>query len=571
MRKQARIVVALALGALAAAGPVEPARAQPFAGGGGGMPNLAGVVGKPLPDRGMPTGTVSVRVARKTPANAVVDVEVQAIIKNAGGDMRRRTAKTDSGGRALFEGLVPGEAFHAEVKVDGETLATDTFSMPPVGGVRTMLISGLASTPGRAENEPAGEQSGAAGGEQAGESDAQRFSLGATAGKVVPDAALPDKTLDLRLFDEGGAPIPNHPVQLGMVDTRNQVVVIRGKSDATGVARFANLATGKSTGYAAVMDWHGMRLGTAPFAMPDHGGSHGEIRAMARTADPSVVTIGAGGRVVFQMREDHLQVLEFLPLENTSEKMFDPSPGALEIPLPKEFVNAEPQESERKIDVRANHGVAVHGPIVPRGAIIGGGSDAAKNAGQEVVFGFELPYHGDTRTLEQAMPNGIGPFTLIIEQAQGRDITVEGSGVGKRESRPLGGHTYWVMPVAAVSPGGTLELTLHGLPSTDSSGRNIAGGLALALIAGAIAFARPPKRLARGPAGAKGRTVEQERAELIAARERLYADLVAMERERTGTGAGSPAQAATDRRKQLVTRLEQTYRDLAALDERTAA
>src|SRR5581483_9512175 len=121
--------------------------------------------------------------------------------------------KTDSSGRALFEGLVPGEEFRAEVKVDGETLATDTFTLPPVGGIRTMLIGALGSTPGAADNAP----EGAAAGDQAGkgaDADAQRFSLGATAGKVVPDPALPDKTLELRLLDEAGAPIANHPVLL---------------------------------------------------------------------------------------------------------------------------------------------------------------------------------------------------------------------------------------------------------------------------------------------------------------------------------------------------------------------
>ena len=42
---------------------------------------------------------ISVRVARKMPANPVADVEVTAIIRNAGGDMRKRTAKTDGEGR----------------------------------------------------------------------------------------------------------------------------------------------------------------------------------------------------------------------------------------------------------------------------------------------------------------------------------------------------------------------------------------------------------------------------------------------------------------------------------------
>ena len=156
MRREARLLLtALALCALAF--PAPRAAAQPFAGGGGGgMPNLRAISGQPLPDQGMPAGTVSVRVARKIPANGVAGVEVAAIIKNAGGDMRKRTLKTDPGGRVLFESLAPGDEFHAEVTVDGELLQTLTFPVPPQGGVRTLLIAGLGPAPaGGAEDAQA--------------------------------------------------------------------------------------------------------------------------------------------------------------------------------------------------------------------------------------------------------------------------------------------------------------------------------------------------------------------------------------------------------------------------------
>ena len=139
-------------------------RAQPMmgGGGGGGMPDLSQIVGRPLPDRGMPTGTVSVRVGRKLPANAVADTEVSAIIKNAGGDLRKRALKTDDTGRVLFEGMSPGDEFHAEVTVDGERLKTETFTMPPVGGLRTMLISGVAGGGGGGAPAPAAPAAAAA-------------------------------------------------------------------------------------------------------------------------------------------------------------------------------------------------------------------------------------------------------------------------------------------------------------------------------------------------------------------------------------------------------------------------
>jgi hypothetical protein len=532
------IAIALAIGS-------APARAQPFAGG--GMPNLAEIVGRALPDAGMPTGTVSVRVSRRTPATAVAGVEVAAIIKTAGGDLRRRSEKTDAGGRVLFEGMVPGDEFHAEVKVDGETLRTETFTLPAEGGLRTMLIAELGKPGGAAPPADAATNPEAA---------APGFTLGASVGVAQGDARLPTGTLEVTVHDENGAPIANQPVLLGMIDKTNKIDVRRAPSDANGVARFTGLPTGENTGYAAVLEWKGARLGTAPFAMPVSGGASGEIRALTRTADPAVMTIGAGGRVVVQMHEDTLQFLEMLPLENTSDKMFDPGPGAVEIPLPQGFVGAEAQEGDRKVDVRQNHGIAVHGPFAPKQAIAG---TTNRNAGHEVAFGFVLPYHGSTRDFVQPMPNGIGPFTLIAEEVPG--ISIHGPGIGGRQERELGGKKYWVMPVEAVPPGGALSFTIGGLPATESTGRNVAGVLALALVAGAVLFARRPS-------GGAGPVVAPDaREKLVERRESLFSDLVALEAAARASGKAAPA----DRRQQIVTRLEGVYRELAALDQPRAA
>ncbi len=540
----------LPLTALAAAlAAAAPAAAQPMMGGsmGGGMPNLREVVGRPLPDVGMPAGTVSVRVARQMPSNGVAGAEVSAVIKNAGGDLRRRTEKTDADGRAMFEGMAPGDEFHAEVTVDGERLETQTFTLPAQGGLRTMLIAALG-----AGGPPA------AGGAAPAAGDDGHFTLGATAGVAVADASLATGRLEVHLFDERGAAIPGQTVLLGMVDKSNKIEVRKAKSDAAGVARFADLPRGDGTGYAAILEWHGMRLGTAPFPMPESGGARAEIRALGRTADPAVMTIGQGGRVIVQMHQDNLQFLEMFPLENTSDKMFDPGPGAIEIPLPDGFVGAEAQESDRKVDVRQNHGMAVHGVFAPQRSMVG---TTAKNAGNEVVFGFVLPYHGETRAFAQPMPNGIGPFTLITEQIPG--LTVTGPGIGERQERELGGRKYWVMPGDAIPRGGVLQFTLAGLPATDATGRNVAGVLALLLVGGAVVFGRRPKA---GASGGKGADPATARARLVDRREATFADLVALERQ--GRAAGG---AAGERRQQLVGRLEQIYRDLAALDEHQPA
>jgi hypothetical protein len=556
MRRQALIVAAAAVLAAPAVRAQPLMGAGPGAGAAGGMPDLSRVVGRPLPDPGMPPGTVSVRVARKMPVNAVAGVEVSAIIKNAGGDLRKRALTTDDSGRVLFEGIQAGGEFKAEVNVDGEHLQTETFTMPSQGGLRTMLISGLAGGAGGGGEDADGEQ---AAGAPAAEGNPRGFSLGATAGNAVPDPALPVGTLEIRLHDEKDAPIANHPIVLGMVNKQGGVDVRRAASDAAGLARFTGLPIGKETGFAAVIDWHGVRLNTAPFAMPDGSGARADIRALARTADPSVVTIGDGGRIVLQMQEDSLNILELLPIENTSDQMFDPGPGAFEIPLPTGFLGAQGQENARKVEVRQNHGIAVHGAVVPKKFLLAS-PDAQRE--QEVVFGFVLPYHGDSREFVQPAPNGIGQLTLIIDQKI-EHLSASGPGVGQRREQVFGGHKYWAIPIAGAPRGGAITFTLTGLPSNGFGGQLAAGIISLALVLCAVAFARRPQSGAGGPR----RSMLDDRSQLVDRREALYAELVSM--ERTARAAGTPL--PTEQRRQLVGRLEQVYQDIAALDEPRAA
>jgi hypothetical protein len=76
--------------------------------------------------------------------NNVVD---QPVTLRAGD--RTVTGKTDAQGRATFPSIAPGTSVTVETSVDGETLRSQPFTVPPEAGVRVALVSGLQAAAAR--------------------------------------------------------------------------------------------------------------------------------------------------------------------------------------------------------------------------------------------------------------------------------------------------------------------------------------------------------------------------------------------------------------------------------------
>jgi hypothetical protein len=128
-----RRLLPLLLAALAVTAPSAYAQSQ-------AMPDAAQMSGIPLPGAELPAGTVSVRVVKERMGN---NLPGQTVTLRAGG--RTLTGTTDDQGRAQFDGLAPGTTVVAEVTVDGETLTSQEFPVPPAGGVRVALVAGAAT------------------------------------------------------------------------------------------------------------------------------------------------------------------------------------------------------------------------------------------------------------------------------------------------------------------------------------------------------------------------------------------------------------------------------------------
>lgn len=116
------------------------------------MPDPSLIHGRALPAPELPNGTVTVRVVREAIGNNISGQAVTLTVGSAA-----RSATTDEQGRAEFSGLPAGQAT-AVATVDGEALTSQPFEVPTTGGLRVILVAGIA----RAAERKAAEEKEAA-------------------------------------------------------------------------------------------------------------------------------------------------------------------------------------------------------------------------------------------------------------------------------------------------------------------------------------------------------------------------------------------------------------------------
>ena len=99
------------------------------------QPDPRQMSGIPLPDPGLPAGTVSVRVIRGQMTNNVPDHEVELRVGES-----VEVVATDAEGRATFAALSPGARVTAATDLDGVRLESQPFAVPERGGTRLLLV-----------------------------------------------------------------------------------------------------------------------------------------------------------------------------------------------------------------------------------------------------------------------------------------------------------------------------------------------------------------------------------------------------------------------------------------------
>ena len=471
---------------------------------------------RPLMVGDLPVGTVTVRVGRGSLSNVAVGVQVVATVTAPGGKASTRTEETKSDGRATFSDLPVGAEFRAEAMVDGEQLQTASFDIPAQGGTRLMLLS--RDEQGQGEGEEASAPANPHADVGGHGTDLAEAAVRALPGAVTARDDLAAGTLELRLVDSDGAPMVGQDVRLGHSTGRREAIsFVARKSDKDGLVRFQGLETGDPHEYVATIDRDGVRLGSGRIRLSADRGAAGELRVPGQTNDPSVLQVSSSSKLLIDLREDALAVMENLVLENTSDRFFSAGQGGLPIPLPAGSSNGSPIEGGARLEPLESSTMFLRDAVPPAD------SDGIP---VQARFGFFVPTAGERSiTLRQPMPLGIESPVVMVPENDHLALAAPGLQTMAPQTDDRGARML-LFQLASVPRNGVLSITVSGMPTRASVGKTIATVLVAALVFAAVLGLRRP-RIERRP----------ETKDPGTRREQLFAELVEVERGRRAAGA----------------------------------
>jgi hypothetical protein len=365
-------------------------------------------------------------------------------------------------------------------------------------------------------------------------------------GVPLPTPDLPPGTLTVRVI-LGALDKPIAGVTVEVTGGR------RSETGESGRAEFSGLQPGSTIKAFTVVG--GERLESQDIRLPSNGG----VRVMLVATDPELekraaqdrklaegpaqrgtVVIGGDSRFVFELGDEGLNVFNLFQILNTARVPIDPG-GPLVFELPGNAEHVAMLEGSSKLATAAGKRIEVKGPFPPGTTM--------------VQFAYTLPYSGDSLTVRQVMPAPLAQVTVIAQKVGATHLSSpQMTQHGEREAN---GQTYILGQGPAVAAGGAVEFAFSGLPHTLTWPRNLALSLAVLILLGGAFYSI---------AGLPQATGGAERKRLEARREKLFAELTALE-ESHRAGRVDPAHYTT-RRQQLIASLERVY---AALDEEAAA
>lgn len=359
------------------------------------------------------------------------------------------------------------------------------------------------------------------------------------AGIPRPVNDLPNATVSVRLIrGQLSNNITNFPVELHIGSDVRTV-----KTDDAGRAEFGNLPAGATLKAVAVVD--GERLESQEFPTPANGGIRLMLVATDKTAvgaaeasapaAPGQVVLGGQSRIIIEPGDEAVSVYYLLDIVNNARTPVNPA-AAFAFDMPEGATGTTLLEGSSPKATVAGTRVQVAGPFPPGRTVV----QAAAN----------LPGDRASFELTQRFPANLEQLSVIVRKL--RDTRLTSPQIAAQQDMNSQGERFIAANGGSIAAGQPIVLTLENLPHHSAVPMWTAlACVGLVMGVGLWLSRRSDDQRAR----------EADRRRLVSRREKLFADLVRLERDR---GAGKVDARYQSRRDSLVTALEQIY---GALDD----
>jgi hypothetical protein len=363
-------------------------------------------------------------------------------------------------------------------------------------------------------------------------------------GRAIPAPELANGTVTVRVVREAiGNNLPGQQVRVTVGGAPRTAT-----TDSQGRAEFTDLPKGETNAIAEVTV-DGEKLVSQPFSIPASGGlrvilvagiakaaerkKQEEAAAAAEPPTKGIVVFGGNSRVLMQFNNDALDVYYILDIVNSARTRVDTG-GPVVIKLPSGASGATALEGSSKLATVSEDRITINGPFA--------------SGTTSIQAAFRLPHDSSDVTLSQTWPAAFQQLVVGVQKVG--DLRVSSPQLSQtNDVRTEGGDVFVLGNGPALPAGGTMTVTLSGLPFHSRTPRYVA----LALAGGLLAFGA---WLAIGGRSQR----EDSRHALVARRDTLLGQLAQLESRRR---AGAPdAEAQAKRRARILGELEQIYGEL---------
>jgi hypothetical protein len=369
------------------------------------------------------------------------------------------------------------------------------------------------------------------------------------AGIPRPVSDLPDGSISVRLIrGQLSNNIASHPVEAHFENGR----VVTVNTDDAGRAQFDKLQVGASVKFTATVD--GERLESQEFLVPAQGG----IRLMLVATDTSgaaaaggpvvsgQVSLSENSRIVFEPGDETVTVYYILEIVNGGTAPVTPVPPFM-FDMPKGAQSTTLLDGSTPLARSKGAHISLAGPLPP-------GKTTLRVASL-------FPAESGAVDVAQTFPATLDRLTVLVRKLG--DAKLASPQLERQQEFPNEGEIVIGGMGGRVAAGQPISLSLSDLPHHTSVPRWTAVSIAsLIVLAGVWAATRKED----------GTAQEAARKRLMARREKLFGDLVKVERDRR-SGRGDPGNAVrlVARREELIASLEHIYGALDDSDARAGA